>query len=116
MKHNFPSSSWLSPWFLAGAFATTALAWTVSANEARLAIAMFEDSPKTVVDEVWQIVYREYVDPTFNQVDWQAVRYTLLSRKYITQEQAYAAIRAALESLDDPYTRFSDPERTSPFI
>ena len=111
MNHNSSSPARLSPWLLAGAIATTVLAWTISANGPQLAAAMFENSPKTVVDEVWQIVYREYMDPAFNQVDWRAVRYDLLSHDYTSREQAYAAIREALKSLDDPYTRFSDPEQ-----
>ncbi len=28
---------------------------------------------KMLVDEVWQIVQQEYVDESFNQVDWLAV-------------------------------------------
>jgi len=60
--------------------------------------AVLEDSPKTIVDETWQIVNREYVDPTFNQVDWQEVRHSLLSKEYTSKKQAYRAIRAALKS------------------
>ena len=71
--------------------------------------AVLEDSPKTIVDETWQIVNREYVDPTFNQVDWQQVRQSLLSKKYTTKKQAYGAISSALRKLDDPYTRFLNP-------
>ncbi|MBC6471868.1 MAG: S41 family peptidase [Hormoscilla sp. GM102CHS1] len=74
-------------------------------------LAVLEDSPKTIVDETWQIVNREYVDPTFNQVDWQEVRHSLLSKEYTSQKQAYAAIRTALRKLEDPYTRFLDPEQ-----
>lgn len=73
--------------------------------------AALEDSPKTVVDEAWQIVNREYVDGTFNQLDWQAVRQSLLSKNYTSREQAYSALRAALEKLEDPYTRFMDPKQ-----
>lgn len=73
--------------------------------------ASFHDSPKAVLDEAWQIVNREYVDTTFNQVDWLAVRQDLLSRDYSSNEEAYAALRQALEQLDDPYTRFLDPKQ-----
>jgi len=31
--------------------------------------AFFRESPKELVDEVWQIIDRQYVDGTFNQVD-----------------------------------------------
>ncbi|TAE58961.1 MAG: S41 family peptidase [Nostocales cyanobacterium] len=72
--------------------------------------ALFKASPKELVDEVWQIVYRQYVDGTFNQVDWQAVRKEYLSKSYSNQEEAYKSIREMLKRLEDPYTRFMDPE------
>lgn len=73
--------------------------------------ASLEDSPKAVVDEVWQIVNNEYVNRSFNQVDWQKTRQKLLSRNYTDKEQAYTAVRQALEQLGDPYTRFLDPKQ-----
>lgn len=72
--------------------------------------AFFRESPKELVDEVWQIIDRQYVDGTFNQADWQAVRKQYLSRSYNSKEDAYKAVREMLEKLEDPYTRFMDPE------
>jgi carboxyl-terminal processing protease len=72
--------------------------------------ALFEESPKELVDEVWQIINRQYVDGTFNQVDWQAVRREYLNKSYSSKQEAYKAIREMLKKLDDPYTRFMDPE------
>jgi carboxyl-terminal processing protease len=72
--------------------------------------ALFKASPKELVDEVWNIVYRQYVDGTFNQVDWQAVRKEYLSKSYTNQEEAYKSIREMLKKLEDPYTRFMNPE------
>ncbi|MDH6061809.1 S41 family peptidase [Chrysosporum bergii ANA360D] len=72
--------------------------------------ALFKASPKELVDEVWQIVQRQYVDGTFNQVDWLAVRKEYLSKSYSSREEAYTSIREMLDKLDDPYTRFMDPE------
>lgn len=72
--------------------------------------AYFNDSPKEIVDEVWQIIDKQYVDATFNQVDWVAVREDYLSREYSDKEQAYEAIREMLGLLDDVYTRFMNPE------
>jgi len=94
-----------------GAIATTASlsvfgpVWTSSVR------AALQDSPKAVVDEVWQLVNREYVDGTFNRVNWQATRQSLLSKNYTSNEQAYAAVRVALAKLGDPYTRFLDPKQ-----
>ncbi len=72
--------------------------------------ATLEDSPKTVVDQVWQIVNREFVDQQFNSLDWQNTREEILDRQYSNQEEAYLAIRKALKELGDPYTRFLDPQ------
>jgi carboxyl-terminal processing protease len=72
--------------------------------------AFFEESPKELVDEVWQLIDRNYVDATFNQVDWELVRTEYLDRTYTDQEEAYVAIREMLEQLEDPYTRFMDPQ------
>ena len=72
--------------------------------------AFFRESPKELVDEVWQLIDRHYVDATFNQVDWSAVRMDYLGRSYSNREEAYDAIREMLEQLQDPYTRFMDPQ------
>lgn len=81
----------------------------VSAQHARA--LSWQDSPKVVLDQAWQLINREYVDPTFNRQDWQAVRRELLNRNYGSNEEAYAALRSALRRLDDPYTRFLEPEQ-----
>lgn len=93
--------------------ATAAVLTTVAVTGAGIHLssqAFFRESPKELVDEVWQIVDRNYVDGTFNQVDWQGIRNEYLGRTYATQEDAYKAIREMLKKLDDPYTRFMDPQ------
>lgn len=72
--------------------------------------AFFRESPKELIDEVWQLIDHEFVDDTFNAQDWQAVRTDYLNREYESSEDAYVAIREMLEQLDDPYTRFMDPQ------
>jgi carboxyl-terminal processing protease len=71
--------------------------------------AALENSPKTVVDEVWQIVNNEFVDRGFNHVDWQIKRRELLKQDYPNNQAAYQAIRESLKELGDPYTRFLEP-------
>lgn len=93
-----------------GAIAATAAVSLFGPGLSRVRAAL-QDSPKTVLDEAWQIVNREYVDGTFNRTDWQATRQALLNRNYTSREQAYTALRAALEKLNDPYTRFMDPKQ-----
>jgi carboxyl-terminal processing protease len=108
--NSIPKKSHLSQSVLVGgALAATATLYLFGPTWCRSVRAALEDSPKNVVDEVWQIVNREYVDGTFNQVDWQATRQQLLSKNYTSREEAYTAVRAALEKLGDPYTRFMDP-------
>ena len=94
-----------------GAIATTATLFILGPIWCHSVRAALQDSPKAVVDEVWQLVNREYVDGTFNHVDWQATRRDLLSQQYTSRAQAYTAIRLALEKLGDPYTRFLDPKQ-----
>jgi carboxyl-terminal processing protease len=72
--------------------------------------AYITNSPKEVVDEVWYVINKEYVDATFNQHDWREVRKEYLKKDYAEPEQAYEAIREMLALLDDPYTRFMPPE------
>lgn len=70
------------------------------------------DSPKEVIDQVWQIVYRDYLDSsgTYTDERWRQLRKDLLKKSYGGEEESYEAIRGMLESLDDPYTRFLDPK------
>jgi carboxyl-terminal processing protease len=77
--------------------------------------ANLQPSYKAVLDEAWQIVNREYVDPQFNQVDWQNARQSLLSQNYTSREAAYEALRNELRQLGDPYTRFMSPEEFQDF-
>lgn len=94
--------------------ATAVILTTVAVTGAGLRLsqsqAFFEESPKELVDEVWQIINRTYVDGTFNQIDWQSVRNQYLERSYKDKKEAYAAIREMLKKLEDPYTRFMDPD------
>lgn len=72
--------------------------------------AFIQESPKELVDEVWQIINYQYVDTNFNNLDWQQVRQEYLNKSYGNKEDAYEAIREMLEKLEDPYTRFMNPE------
>ena len=76
-----------------------------------VAAADFQDSPKMVLDEAWQLVYQEYVDTSFNRVDWLGVREALLSGEYTSRDAAYSELRRVLRRLEDPYTRFLNPDQ-----
>ena len=92
---------------LSTAIAATSLLVSQSSSPVKAAL---EDSPKTVVDEVWQIIHSEFVDREFNHIDWKIQRQELLKRSYNSKEEAYKAIRESLKELGDPYTRFLAPE------
>ena len=73
---------------------------------------ILKNSYKEVIDHVWQIVYRDFLDSSgkFEKDSWINIRKDLLEKKYLDSNQAYEAIRNMLLSLDDPYTRFLDPK------
>jgi carboxyl-terminal processing protease len=69
------------------------------------------DSPKEVIDQTWQIVFRDYLDISgkYKPEQWRSLRRDVLAKSYGSTKEAYEAIRGMLGSLDDPYTRFLDP-------
>jgi len=83
----------------------------IGANLWQSSWAVFKESPKEVVDEVWQVINHDYVDATFNGNDWRNIRNQYLNRNYTSKEEAYKAVQEMLEKLEDPYTRFMDPEQ-----
>ena len=95
----------------ATAVVLTAVAVTGAGLHLPKGVAFFKNSPKELVDEVWQIVDKQYVDGTFNQKDWRALRRKyVVEKNYKTKEEAYKSIRLMLKNLNDPYTRFMDPK------
>ena len=73
---------------------------------------ILENNYKEVIDHVWQIVYRDFLDSSgkFERSNWINLRKEFLARKYSDDNEAYDAIRDMLSNLDDPYTRFLDPK------
>ncbi|PAX58429.1 carboxyl-terminal processing protease CtpB [Brunnivagina elsteri] len=96
---------------IGGAITSTALFSVFGPAWCRSVRAALQDSPKAIVDQVWQLVNREYVDGKFNQQNWVTIRQQLLTKNYSSREEAYIAIREALKKLGDPYTRFMDPKQ-----
>ena len=74
--------------------------------------SVLKNSHKEVIDHVWQIVYRDFLDSegNFSKSDWILLRKDLLARKYNNSLDAYDAIRNMLANLNDPYTRFLEPK------
>ena len=75
--------------------------------------SILKNSNKEVIDHVWQIIYRDFLDSdgNFNRSNWIKLRKKLLSKKYANSSDAYDAIREMLANLNDPYTRFLDPKQ-----
>ena len=73
---------------------------------------LITDNPKEIIDQVWQIIYRDFLDYSgkYNPEDWIKLRKEILTTKYFDNEDAYIAIKDMLKGLDDPYTRFLDPK------
>ena len=75
--------------------------------------SVLKNSNKEVIDHVWQIIYRDFLDSegNFNKSNWIKLRKQLLTKKYPDSSDAYNAIREMLANLNDPYTRFLDPKQ-----
>ncbi len=86
------------------------LAFLVGFGSFCLPAAALTDGQKLVV-EVWRIVHRTYLDETFNHQNWKEVRQQALAKPLQNQQAVYATIGGMLKSLDDPFTRFLDPEQ-----
>ena len=73
---------------------------------------ILKNSYKEVIDHVWQIVYRDFLDSDgkFEKSIWINLRKEYLSKRYSDSKEAYDAIRDMLSTLNDPYTRFLEPK------
>ncbi|XP_065047244.1 carboxyl-terminal-processing peptidase 2, chloroplastic-like isoform X2 [Musa acuminata AAA Group] len=62
--------------------------------------------------EAWRTVDRAYVDKSFNRQSWFRYRENALRNEPMnTREETYRAIKKMLSTLDDPFTRFLEPEK-----
>jgi carboxyl-terminal processing protease len=70
----------------------------------------FTDGQK-LLSEVWRIVDRAYLDDTYNNQNWWFVRQSALRQPLNNREETYTAIQRMLASLNDPFTRFMEPDQ-----
>ena len=91
-------------------FCSLAIAGVITNNSVHPSILI--NSHKEVIDHVWQIIYRDFLDSegNFSKTEWISLRKKLLSKRYNQPIEAYEAIRDMLANLEDPYTRFLDPK------
>ncbi len=66
-------------------------------------------TPQELYDQAWNLINAKYVDVQQNGQDWHKWRHKYDSEMR-SEEDAYVAIETMLSSLDDPYTRFLNPE------
>ena len=59
---------------------------------------ILENNYKEVIDHVWQIVYRDFLDSNgkFERSNWINLRKDFLAKKYSDNNEAYDAIRDCL--------------------
>ena len=70
---------------------------------------VFAYTPQSLYDEVWKLVFYKYVDSNENGQEWKRWRHKY-DQVIKSDDDAYVAIETMLASLNDPYTRFLDPE------
>ncbi|XVE81967.1 hypothetical protein DITRI_Ditri15bG0109000 [Diplodiscus trichospermus] len=62
--------------------------------------------------EAWRTIDRAYVDKTFNGQSWFRYRENALRNEPMNnREETYTAIKKMLATLNDPFTRFLEPEK-----
>lgn len=71
------------------------------------AAAMTEE--QQLFQEAWRIVNRAYLDESFNNQNWGAVRQQAFKEPPANRQETYTAIQKMLTSLDDPFTRLLKP-------
>jgi carboxyl-terminal processing protease len=94
--------------------ALLAAAAAAALPEATPPLALAVTTEQLLFLEAWRAVDRAYVDKGFNGQTWFRVRERYLKEEQMrTREETYSAVRKLLASLDDPFTRFLEPERLS---
>jgi carboxyl-terminal processing protease len=91
---------------LSGFVLAIAVTWSVLAPSAH---ALTEE--QRLVNEVWRIVDRSYVDSSFNHQNWWAIREKYLKQPLPNREASYTAIQKMIAGLDDPFTRLLKPDQ-----
>jgi carboxyl-terminal processing protease len=79
------------------------LIWTSPAQ------ALTDD--QRLINEVWRIVDRSYVDPSYNHQNWFALREKALKKADEKREHTYELIQGMMGALGDPFTRLLKPEQ-----
>ncbi|WJX12225.1 Carboxyl-terminal-processing peptidase 2, chloroplastic [Trifolium repens] len=86
------------------------LVMSVSLASNNPSLALTEEN--LVFLEAWRTIDRAYIDKSFNGQSWFRYRENALRNEPMNnREETYTAIRKMLATLDDPFTRFLEPEK-----
>ncbi|XP_057428029.1 carboxyl-terminal-processing peptidase 2, chloroplastic isoform X1 [Lotus japonicus] len=86
------------------------LVMSVSLSSSKTALALSEEN--LLFLEAWRTIDRAYIDKSFNGQSWFRYREDALRNEPMNnREETYMAIRKMLATLDDPFTRFLEPEK-----
>lgn len=88
---------------------TIILGWSLWLGWAMPSYALTDD--QRLLNEVWRLINRTYLDGTFNHQDWSWVRQRYFPKVSDDRAQTYQAIQQMLATLGDPFTRFLPPEQ-----
>jgi carboxyl-terminal processing protease len=88
---------------------TGVMVMLMSLGTSGAAAALTED--QRLLNEVWRIIDRAYVDASFNHQNWWAVREKYLKKNMPDREATYQLMREMLGLLGDPFTRVMNPEQ-----
>lgn len=99
--------------------ARRALTATLAATAVALTVGGITPPPANAITsnnllflEAWRAVDKAYVDKTFNGVSWFKYREDTVKKTPMNStEETYEAIKTMLNKLDDPFTRFLEPEK-----
>jgi carboxyl-terminal processing protease len=73
--------------------------------------ALAFSSEQQLVLQAWRTVNQAYYDETFNHQNWWQVRDRTIKQNITNTAAAYQSIEKMLASLDEPFTRFLNPEQ-----
>ncbi|KAI0557951.1 peptidase S41 [Gracilaria domingensis] len=93
------------------ALAAALFSLPVHSIRAAPAVDFTRDAEHEFAEQAWKFVNDYYLDPSFNQLDWQSQLEKLLNSPLPDRASTYKALRKAVSRLDDRYTRILDPKQ-----
>ena len=94
----------------------SSIAWAEETTHATQESTLLQPSNKqkdiSIIEEVWGLVSKYYIDRTFNGQDWDQVRAKYVEQnKLIDNDKAMKVVTEMVKSLGDKYTRMLDNDQ-----